>query len=163
MGSRLKPAVLALWPLYLRSWRIWQRNRRKQLPTHVQWAWMSYTDTRVKTGENAEPRLRLTRLSRHRRCSTDPYPYTSVPWPSSKIRLVVILPGDDARIHWRMHTAEVHSIKSLRIDEKSRTYKDCSIHGTVRRWPRLYYVVEGYFVWRTASWGYSVSAQNDYR
>ena len=102
-----------------------------QLPTEVQQARMNHTNTKLSTKVHAQRKLRQAQLSRRRQVSTEPYSYTSLPWPSSKIRLLEILPGDDAHIYSRMHMADLDSISSLRIDEKPRTYEALSYtwHG----------------------------------
>ena len=78
-----------------------------------------------------ELKVRQAHLSRCRQDSTEPYSYKSLPWPSSRIRLLEILPGDDAHVYCRMHTVDLDSIGSLSIDEKSRTYEALSYtwHG----------------------------------
>lgn len=123
--------MLALSRPHLRLWRIWRRDHGKQLPTQVKRIRLSYTSTQLSVKDNGEPKLRQAQFSRRRQDSTQPYSYTSLPWPSSRIRLLEILPGDDAHVYCRMHTASFDSIGSLRIDEKCRTYEALSYtwHG----------------------------------
>ena len=87
---------------------------------------MSCTATKFDPKDNGEPKLRQAQFSRRRQGFTERYTYAALPWSSSRIRLLEILPGDDAHVHCRMHTVNLDGIDSLRIDEKYRTYEALS-------------------------------------
>lgn len=123
--------MLALSRPHLRSWRICRRDRGKQLPTQVKRVRVGCASRKLSFKNNGEPKLRQAQLLRRRQDSTQSYSYTPLPWPSSRIRLLEILPGDDAHVFCRMHMANSDSIDSLRIDGKYRTYEALSYtwHG----------------------------------
>ena len=108
-----------------------RRDDGKQLPTPVKRVRMSYTSTKLGFKDNGELKLRQAQFSRGRQDSTQPYSYTPLTWPSSRIRLLEILPGADTHVYCRIHTANLDSIGFLRIDEKYRKYEALSYtwHG----------------------------------
>lgn len=123
MRPQVGSAALALLRLPSRPWRIWSRNSEIKPPTQAQLVRLSYTHANPIARSTGRYKLRRARLSRRGQDSTEPYSYISLPWRSSKIRLVEILPGEDVNIHFRMHIADLDSISPLRIDEKPRAYE----------------------------------------
>ena len=95
-------------------------------PSRTRLLHLSYTPTKPVAGNTGLLKLRQTRFSRRREDCQEPYSHVSLPWPSSRIRLLEVLPGDDVRIHCRMHIADLFSIPSLCIDGISRTYEALS-------------------------------------
>ena len=95
-------------------------------PSRTRQLRLSYTPTKPVAGSTGLLKLRQTRFSRRREDCREPYSHVSLPWPSSRIRLLELLPGDDAHIHCRMHIADLSSIPLLRIDRISRTYEALS-------------------------------------
>ena len=96
------------------------------LPSRTRLLRLSYTPTKPVARDTGLLKLRQTRFSRCREDFQESYSYISLPWPSSRIRLVEILPGDDAQIHCRMHIVDLYSTPLLRVDEIPRTYEALS-------------------------------------
>lgn len=90
-------------------------------PSRTRLLRLTYTTTKPVAKDTGLPKLRQTRFSRRREDFQEPYSYIPLPLPNSTIRLVEILPGEDAHIHCRMHVADLSSIALLRIDGIPRT------------------------------------------